>query len=106
MTKKQMFMQAVVFCLAWCALPFLLACDSGCEIHEGVCACNQRPEQLTQAQEVQPSDEKPSRHPQPAYQRGGVVASSGQEEQASAYKRDKEIDDANAEGKQSAGIKN
>ena len=59
MTKKMFVGQAIAFVLAWLALPFLLACDTGCEEHGGVCACDAKAEV---APEVKPSDDLPPNH--------------------------------------------
>ena len=110
MTKRMYALQAVAFVVAVVLLPFMLLveavakCGKDCESHSGVCACFGTPEQAKSADEVQPSDERPSRHPEPAWQRGEVVASTGQEERNLAYQHDKAIDDANAEGKRKAGL--
>ena len=95
-----MWMLLVVALLASNAV----ACEKDCYEYQGNCACEQKPIQLSKAEEVQPSDEKPSRHPQPAYQRGDLNVSSGVDERKSAYEHDKAIDDATAQGKLAAGI--
>lgn len=50
------------------------ACGPGCFVYEGVCACDEKPKDLVAVPEVKPSDEKPPRHPEPAWQRGDVIA--------------------------------
>lgn len=104
MTKSQYLISVIAFALVCLALPFLLACDQGCDEHYGVCACDQKPNVEPTAYLTSTSDEKPSRHPEPAWQRGEVKASEGKEERESAYKQDKAKDDANEQGKKAAGI--
>lgn len=106
MTKKQFLINAIAFAFAWAVLPILLACDKGCEEHDGVCACDipaEKAQSVTDASVV--SDEKPARHPEPAWQRGEVKADMP----ASTAFKDALADEAKAraeaEGKAKAGIK-
>lgn len=65
---------------------------------EGVC-------QASGPSAVQPSDEKPSFHPQPAYQRGEVEIVNAPNLEAEDRKYDQDKIDAFAEGLKRAGIK-
>lgn len=67
MTKKLFVINAIAFLLVCLALPFLLACDTGCEQHGDACACDERPVQDT-TPEIKPSDEKPPRSGRPGWQ--------------------------------------
>lgn len=82
----------------------LWSCDPGCEEHNGVCAC-EAPTDKTQIDYVQPSDEQPSRHPEPAWQRGEVVADMPMSEAAHDILMNEARDKADAEGKRAAGLK-
>lgn len=104
MTKKKFAVQAVAFVLAWCALPFLLACGTGCEEHQGVCACEQKPIGSSAAEEAKPSDEKPRRSQQPEWQTGEVKADTPQSQAGADANLDTAKAKADAEGKKAAGL--
>lgn len=78
------------------------ACSTGCSPYEGLCACDQRAEQPIQT--YKPSDEKPSRHPEPAYQRGEVKALTPPSLVSEDETLDREKADATAQGKKAAGV--
>ncbi len=103
MTKKQFFIQVVAFVLAWVALPFLLACDKGCENHNGVCACDQLPVADTTPQ-AKPSDEKPPQDKMPSYQREGIHADMPASTAIQDAELDREKQQADFEGKKAAGL--
>jgi hypothetical protein len=63
----------------------VVACDSGCEEHSGVCACYGTPEI---APSVKPSDEKPPRSQIPAWQSGAVKADLPPSTAAQDFKAD------------------
>ncbi len=83
------------------------ACGLGCTEYEGTCACDAKPAespaQVDQSAWV--SDEKPSRHPEPAYQRGEVNALMLPSLAAQDMKQDQEARQADAQGKIAAGLK-
>jgi len=93
-----------------CALLFfvavlLLACPTGCSQYEGNCACDEKT--ITATVTVQPgvvSDEKPPRHPQPAYERGDVTVDTPPSLAGQDEKQDREKANANFEGKKAAGL--
>lgn len=97
---------------SWIMLSLMLAsvgavaCDKGCSEYEGVCACDIKPAEVAAAVDtsVWVSDEKPSRHPEPAWQRGEVkvidVPATGGED----AKQDLERQQADRAGKLAAGI--
>lgn len=110
MTKSKFLLNAIAFVLAWLALPFLLmfsdgACPPGSIEIEGVCAADLKPEQPTQADGVQPSDEKPPLDKMPSYEREGIHAETPPSMAAQDVKMDAEKAQANAQGKKAAGIK-
>ena len=78
-----------------------VACDKGCEEHQGVCACEAPMEKPVPADEVQPSDERPRREQQPEWQTGEVKADMPPSEAATdALERDlaqAETDQTNGE---------
>lgn len=104
MTKKKFAVQAVAFCLAWCALPFLLACGAGCEEYHGHCACDQKPEQVKASEETKPSSEKPRKQQQPEWATGAVTAAMPASEASKDAKLDAERTSADNEGKRAAGL--
>jgi len=74
-------------------------CPDGWIEFEGHCAAMPQPEHDT-VKEFEPSKEKPSRHPEPAYERGEVHADAG----IPTMQRDIEEDQAAAQGKKAAGL--
>ncbi len=107
MTKTRLMLNAVAFVVAVLALPFLLVWDSfGCPAgtteYQGVCAADLQPEKAVQT--FVPSDEKPSRHPQPAWQRGDVIADTPPSQAANDAKMDAERVKADGAGKKAAGL--
>jgi hypothetical protein len=83
----------------------LLACPKGTVNYEGVCADLPSPDESTLAPAVGVvSDEKPSRHPEPAYQRGEVTADMPESQVAEDTKMDQEKAQADIEGKKAAGL--
>lgn len=78
-------------------------CPSGWTEWEGKCAAIPNPE-ISSVPEVQPSKEKPPRHPEPAWQRGDVIADTPQSLASQDAKQDAERDKADAEGKKAAGV--
>lgn len=87
---------------------FVLACAKGCTEYEGNCAC-EPPSADTQTLAPMPqgvvSDEKPSRHPEPAWQRGEVHADTPPSVAAKDALADEEKAKAEADGKAAAGLK-
>lgn len=79
-----------------------VACDKGCEDHDGVCACSAVPEQA--APTVQPSDEKPPHNPQPESEMGNMIIDMPPSLAAQDAKLDQEKAKADAEGKRKAQI--
>jgi hypothetical protein len=85
----------------------VFSCPAGTIQGPGYCAAEPSPTQETHA-ELSPyivSDEKPSRHPEPAYQRGEVNAVTPPSLAAQDAKEDQERAEAEAQGKKTAGIK-
>jgi hypothetical protein len=103
MSKKQFLINVVAFIAAWLALPFLLACDKGCEDHEGTCACDPSPAE--QAASVAPSNEKPPQDKMPSYEREGIHADMPPSQTAQLEQEDKQKAQADFEGKKAAGLK-
>jgi len=81
------------------------ACKSGCIAYEGNCACEAQVERVVNESTYQPSDEKPPRHPEPAWQRGEVIAATPSSCAFTNACSDQQAIDATAQGKKSAGIK-
>lgn len=81
-----------------------VACDKGCEQHAGVCACDQKPEQLKREEEVKPSDEKPPKDKMPSYQREGIHADTPVSTAGQDAKMDAEKNTADMAGKKAAGL--
>lgn len=81
----------------------VIACNKGCTEYEGNCACDQAPEKAVQT--FVPSEDKPSHHPQAAWERGEVKADTPPSLAASDAKLDQERAKADAEGKKDAGLK-
>ncbi len=79
-----------------------IACPKGYTEWEGTCSADLQPEA---AEPAVPSDEKPSRHPEPAWQRGDVGVLMPQSLQMQDEKEDRERNDAEIVGKKAAGIK-
>lgn len=90
--------------VALLAGPVLAACTKNCEDHYGVCACDQPPTEFTVTPNYKPSDEKPSKHPQPAWERGEVKADMPSSLQAQDAKQDQDQVDAIHSGKHAAGL--
>ena len=67
---------------------------------DGVCQAS-----VTKTNEAWVSDEKPSFHPQPAYQRGEVTIIDAPNLEAQDRKEDEDRKKADAEGKARAGLK-
>lgn len=81
------------------------ACNKGCQEHQGVCVCDAAPvEEAPRVTAGVVSDEKPPRHPQPAYERGDVIADMPPNLIAQDAKVDREIKAAVFEGKKAAGL--
>lgn len=80
-------------------------CEKGCSEWEGVCACDAPKASSSEPEQNYASDEKPSKHPEPAYQRGEVnivnVPNTAEED----IKIDQEKAKADAEGRKAAGLK-
>lgn len=104
MTKKIFLINVIAFLSAWLALPFLLACDTGCFEYEGNCACDQKPEQLKPSEEIKPSDEVPPRSGMPAYQAENIKADMSSSVAAQDAKADQEKQEADLQGKKAAGL--
>jgi len=83
-----------------------LTCPAGCYLYNGNCACDVQPEKgIEPVQVYKPSDEKPSHHPEPAYQRGDVVAAFPESLIARDLADQRAKDKAAAQGKKKAGLK-
>lgn len=82
----------------------VMACGTGCEEHQGVCACDQKPEQLKASEETKPSDEKPRKEQQPEWATGAVTAAMPPSEASKDAKLDAERTSADNEGKKAAGL--
>ena len=78
------------------------ACEAGCTSYQGTCACDQVPEKAVQT--TFPSDEKPPRHPEPAYQRGDITVDMPTSTDSEDAKLDQEKAQAATEGKKAAGL--
>jgi hypothetical protein len=88
------------------AVPVLAVCSKDSIEIEGVCAVMPSPEESTLAPIVSTSDEKPSRHPEPAYLRGDVKADMPPSCSAKDAKSDQDKAQADKDGKKSAGLSN
>ena len=81
--------------------PLYAECPKGTTEYEGVCAADLPSEK---APAVQPSDEKPSKHPEPAWERGEVHADMP----VSLIDQDRKMDEiqnqAIEDGKKAAGL--
>jgi hypothetical protein len=82
------------------------ACGPNQISYEGVCADNPQPEKPTSQDYYKPSDELPPKHPEPAWQRGDVIADTPASKASDDAKQDQEKAEADAQGKAAAGIKN
>lgn len=81
-----------------------IACDKGCTEWEGICACD-APKASSQEPEINyASDEKPSKHPEPAYQRGEVNIVEAENMGTQDMKIDQEKAQADLDGKKAAKI--
>jgi len=81
------------------------ACDKGCSDWEGVCACDAPKATVGEPDPSSfASDEKPSKHPEPAYQRGEVHVVDVPNMAADDIKQDQERNEADIVGKKAAGI--
>ena len=94
-------MKTIIFVLLSVAVP-AGACRPECIAYQGLCACDQRPEQ---GPSVQPSDEKPRHNGNPAWQSGEVKAAEPKSLAEWDEAGDRAKAKANAEGKKAAGIK-
>lgn len=83
----------------------LAVCPKGFEEHEGVCASLQGQVQEGSMDASVASDEKPSKHPEPAWQRGEVNIVNVPNCAAEDIKADQERAQADKEGKLAAGIR-
>lgn len=79
-----------------------VACDRGCIDYQGLCACDQVPEKAVYLKSD--STEEPSHHPQPAWQRGDVIADTPPSLAAQDMKLDEERRLATEEGRKRAGL--
>lgn len=95
-------MKKILISLLFLTTP-LWSCDQGCEEYRGSCVC-EAPVDKTQIDYVQPSDEQPSRHPEPAYLRGGFIVDMPDSQAAHDVMMDEARDRADAEGKHAAGL--
>lgn len=80
----------------------LAACDKGYSEYAGVCSDDQSPQKAIQT--TVPSEEKPSHHPQPAYQREEVKVDMPESLMAKDARADKERDEATEAGRKAAGL--
>jgi hypothetical protein len=83
----------------------LWACKPNEIAWEGRCAADPKPVDTVAVPEVQPSSEKPSRHPEPAWQRGEVHADTPPSCAATNACSDQVAIEATKEGKKAAGLK-
>jgi len=83
----------------------VVACPTGTIAMAGVCAAMPAPKDTVAVAEIRPSDEKPSRHPEPAWQRGEVKADMPVSTAGADDIADRQKADAIIEGKKKAGIK-
>lgn len=109
MWKKILLLNDVAFIVIATMLPFQfqkysMACGTGCEEHQGTCACDAKPIGLALSEEVQPSNEKPRRSQQPDWQTGTVTAAMPPSEASKDAKLDAERASADNEGKKAAGL--
>lgn len=79
----------------------IFACDKGCFIYRGECACDIAPET---APVVKPSDEKPPSDKMPSYQREGVSIVDAPNMAFLDSKADQDKRDAEIQGKKAANI--
>lgn len=92
----------------WLILTLLLsspavACDNGCEPYENVCACRGSTNEGVPV--IYTTDEKPPRHPEPAWERMEVKAALPPSCAVTNNCSDQQAIDAAAEGKRKAGLK-
>jgi len=85
---------------------FAVVCPTNYTEWEGVCAQLDAPRDKSTEPEINyASDEKPSRHPEPEWQRGEVKIAVIRNLAAEDIHMDQEKAQADAEGKAAAGIK-
>lgn len=95
---------AMMFVIVFTLNAGAIACSSGCFEYSGNCACDAKPEAQAIDQSRWMSTEKPSRHPQTAYQRGEVKADMPPSLMVSDMKTDMEKTEAEFQGKVAAGL--
>jgi hypothetical protein len=95
-----------IFWMSMLLSSVVIACPAGTIPYQGLCADEPVPKDTVVVAEAKPSDEKPSRHPEPAYQRGEFKVSDGIKERESAKKQDDDIDNATtSQGKKAASLR-
>lgn len=83
-----------------------MSCPKGTIDYQGICADMPSADTETLAPAVGVvSDEKPPRHPEPAYERGEVTVDNLQSKIYEDSKMDQEKAQADADGKKAAGLK-
>lgn len=82
-----------------------VACPSGTILYQGMCADVPAPKDTVPVPEVKPSDEKPSHHPEAAWERGEVNAATPPSLVTEDAKLDQQKAQAEEQGKKAAGLK-
>lgn len=78
------------------------ACNKGCEEHQGVCACDQKPDAAPDVQAA--SEEQPPKDKMPSYQREGIHADMPASTAGADARMDADRLAADQAGKKAAGV--